>query len=923
MARHLREYRLRVACLAVLLASVHVCSAQPKGTPAPAAAPAGIPESKIAALEAALPKRDKRASSVRQRRACKSFVRRAEGLLGKFPAAPNRYRVLGAMLKTQKLLLTLEASARDRATLFDICTRLAQAPDEYADIRLEADLLLSERDLAAKGATLQERAKALATLVERYRGTPAEAKSLMMAALIAPKLEAFDLQNEILDTMAERFAGDPVVIAWRRKNFLFAHFDMLFKGTFKRADGVSLSFPIDAMGHTCLMVFWSRETPDFEAHLAAIKELQSRCPGRLKIYSFNLDQLPDAGAKTLRARGLNWTALHLPGGRQSQTYRTYVTRDPLGLRVNAHGHVLVLSNSSIAIAKETPLEQHLDDVRYLAQLQSLFIGEFLVTDTDVGNRPSRTPASVPAETLDAIQACFTTAPTRYRQSQEQALANHTKAEKLCRDAIARYPKAPDLWILRNRRIIALLGMWNLATEPKHLEDAVKEARIALTATLPRGADVVPRFCLAKEALRRGDSDPESVLSALIKATGATDAPASAYAAAAILAMDANARKLHNRYRKILLEAHTGSPTIWPVVSFLRDQNHTFRLFKANYYHPPSWARRVMRGALRRNAAALDAAADANRLLKAELKTLAGGTLSLPQATDGKLTLLMFVEPPADPGADFPAAINGTITEDSRGRRIEIPGVMQHAFQLADQHIHKKIKVIAALLCDDAARVKTLMKKCKWSCQVAMVPDGLKNPLVRRLGILWADRVPNIVLLRGDGTIAWTISGLVHPQLKSEGVGELRHVIDRAMKANINVYEMEGSLRALKQGEFPEAVRLFSGPFRPPKRPSPDGWTAPRLHGRALAYMGLKNWEAALAGIDAAIDAHLKVYSHGKAPCDTTAEMRLIRATILEQLGRKKEAQAERKSAAVPTVPHSRTRYGLFHEKLKKFRLAQQ
>jgi len=851
------------------------------------------------------------------------MVRRAEGLLQTFPAAPNRYRVLGVMLKTQKLLLTLEASDRNRATLFDICTRLAEAPDEYADIRLEAVLLLSERDLAAKDATLQERAKALAALVERYRGTPAEAKSLMMAALIAPKLEAFDLEKEILDTMAERFAGDPVVIAWRRKNFLFAHFDMLFRGTFTRADGVSLSFPIDAMGHTCLMYFWSKETPDFETHLAAVKDLQSRYPGQFEVYSFNLDQLPDAGKKTLRALGLNWTALHLPRGRQSQTYRTYATRDPLGLRVNAHGHVLVLSNSSVAIAKATPLEQNLDDARYLAQLQSLLVGDFLVTDTDLGSRPNRTAASVPAETLDAIQACFTTAPMRYRQSHEQALANYTKAEKLCRNAIKQYSQAPDLWIVRNRRIISLLGMWNVATEPKYLEGAAAEARTALTATLPRGADVVPRFCLAKEALRQGDSDPRLVLPAFVKATGATDAPASAYAAATILAMDANARDLHNRYRKILLETHNGSPTMWPVVSFLRDQNHTFRLFKANYYHPPSLARRIVRAILRRNAAALAAAADTNRLLKAELKTLTGGTLSLPQATDGKLTLLMFVEPPADPGADFPIAINGAITEDSRGRKTEVPGVMQHAFQLADQHIHKKIKVIAALLCDDAARVKTLMKKCKWPCQVAMVPDGLRNPIVRRLGILWADRVPNIVLLRGDGTIAWTISGLVHPQLKSEGVGELRHVIDRAMKANIEVYEMEASLKALKKGKLEEAVRLFSGPLPPPKKPNPDGWTAPRLHGRALAYMGLKKWEAAQADIDAAIDVHQQRFNHAKLhPCDSMVEMRLTRAIILAKLGRAAEAKAARQRATIPASPYSTTRYGLFHDRLKKLRLTQ-
>ena len=52
---------------------------------------------------------------------------------------------------------------------------LMEAPDDYAEIRLEADLLLSEKDLSARGATLGERAEALAELLERYRGTAVEA----------------------------------------------------------------------------------------------------------------------------------------------------------------------------------------------------------------------------------------------------------------------------------------------------------------------------------------------------------------------------------------------------------------------------------------------------------------------------------------------------------------------------------------------------------------------------------------------------------------------------------------------------------------------------------------------------------------------------------------------------------------------------
>ena len=909
MMRQLRNRCFPVACLVVLLVCVSVCAARQAG--------AAIPESEIASLQKELIQQRQASSSTRMRRACKGTIRKGAALVDASPAAPNRFRVLAIMLQSQKRLMVLDKSARNRSVLYDICEKLAKAPDTYADLRLEADLILSERALAARNADVKERAKALTELIKRYRDTPAEAKSLMMASLIAPKLDAFDLEKQIYRTMDERFAGDLDVIAWRRSRRDFGHFRVLFRGTFTRVDGTSLSFPIDGMGHTSLMYFWSKDTQDIEQRLAEVKDLQTRFPGQLEVFSFNLDELPDAGEKILGKLGLDWTAMRLPGGRKGLAYRVYVGRGSRSVRVNAHGHALLPSNIIRTQVQEMPMEQNLDDVRYLSQLQSLLVGDFLVSGADSRSKPAGAAGSVPAETLDAIGACFIAAPLRYRMTRAAALANYKKAEKLCRDAITKYPKAPDIRLVRNCRIIALLGMWNLDTEPKYLQAAVKEARTVLTATLPGKSKVVPRFCLAKEAIRQGDTAPQSVLSDLIEATGGTDAPASSHAAAAILAMDANSRELHDKYRKMLLEAYDGNPAMWPVVSFLRDQNHTFRLFKANYYMPPSKARRNVRAALRRNAAALDAEADTSGPLKAELKTLSGGKLSLPQATDGKLTMLMFVEPPADLSADFPIAINGAITEDSRGRKREIFGVMHNAFQLADQHIHKNIKVIAVFLCDDADRVKALMKKTKWPCQAAMLPGGIKNPLVRRLGILWADRAPNIVFLRGDGTIAWKVSGLVHPQVRSEGIGELVMVFNRGMIANTYVYEIEASIRALKKGDYGEAVRLFSGPFPTPEKPRPDEWTAPRLYGRAVARMGLKEWDAALADIDAAIDAHQKVFGY-RTPCTcrNVADLWGTKAIILGRLGRPQEAKAAKQRAATATEPHSARRCWLFHDQIK-------
>ena len=165
LPRKLISFFNPIICIAAFLISVQISSANDT-------AAANIPESKIVELEADFPKNDKRTSSVRKRRACKTLARDAEKLLESYADAPNQYLVLGIILKTQKLLLSLESSDRNREALFETCEKLLKAPNEYADLRLEADMMISERDLSAKNADVKVRTQALTELIARYRHTP-------------------------------------------------------------------------------------------------------------------------------------------------------------------------------------------------------------------------------------------------------------------------------------------------------------------------------------------------------------------------------------------------------------------------------------------------------------------------------------------------------------------------------------------------------------------------------------------------------------------------------------------------------------------------------------------------------------------------------------------------------------------------------
>ena len=911
----------RCACLALFLVWPLLCHAQE-----PAAPPAGIPEATIAALQKDLAEAGAATTSAGKRRGYKNIVRDGEALLEGTPAAPNRWQVLGIMLDSRKRLFGMENSAPNREALLATCAMLAKAPDEHAQLRLEADLLLSENALSLKDADINERTRALQDLITRYRGTPAEAKSLIIASQIAGKLNALDLQKQITNALGERFGDDPAIIEWRRQKLSISNMDVFFAGTYTRADGVDLDFPIDAMGHAYVVVFWSAKSPGVEDYLKHIGELRKSFRHVFRVYSFNLDELPDAGQSTLSKLDLDWVAMRLPGGRKGQAYLTYGQGDPSCLLCNGFGHALLMPSGSGDLSPG-----RIPEDRHLAQLQSLFIGDFLVmgpdnkldpalppelqmisfdADTSSASRLNRTADSAPEETLAAIQACFTPPPFRYQLAPAEALANYKKAHGLCLDALKQHPADPNSWIVRNRLIVALLGMWNLAGEPEHLVQAAAQAREVLAQGVPPAAGVVARFCLTKQAIRQGDAKPVALLAQLIEDSGGAKAPASACAAAAILAVDAQARDLHELYRdKFPLTGYDGNPALWSFTSFLRDRFHRHALLKANY--PP-------RGYIIN----LGGTPPDVPLPVMELKTLDGKTLRVPDDTNGKLTLLVFVEPPA--------VIETEPELDANGKpKPRTPNyVMARALELAERHVNKDLDVVVAFLCDDPAKVQAMMKVEGWTCRAAMVPGGLTNPMVRRLGILSADRIPNVFLLRRDGTIAWDARGLEYM-----GGGDLFATL-LAMKVQIETCEVEHACKALEKGDFKEAARVFGGPYLP-WAPDRFGWRPPQYHGKALAYIGMQDWKAALESIEMAIDAQKLRYFSGRRDDGDTVRWREMAATvtvvpsdeilvelwatkagILDKLGRKDEAAQMRKLAAEPAKPDAPSIYKSTHERLK-------
>lgn len=215
-----------------------------------------------------------------------------------------------------------------------------------------------------------------------------------------------------------------------------------------------------------------------------------------------------------------------------------------------------------------------------------------------------------------------------------------------------------------------------------------------------------------------------------------------------------------------------------------------------------------------------------------------------------------------------------------------------------------------------------------TCQSVIVPDGLANPIIRRLGVLSADRIPNVFLVRRDGSIAWSASGL--PYGDSEKFVNLL-----AAKVHIETCEIKTACEALKEGDFKQAARIFGGPYLP-WAPDRYGWRGPRYHGQAMAFIGMKDWNAALESIDKAIDAQKLRYFRGRRnknpelwreeaatvtiqnPDDTMVELWKVKVEILDRLGRADEATQIRKLIAEPSRLDISSMYKSTHDDLKNW-----
>jgi hypothetical protein len=669
---------------------------------------------------------------------------------------------------------------------------------------------------------------------------------------------------------------------------------------------------MDGLGHSTMVIFWSRQDPgalQYIADLAAARKAdQERIDGRLEFISMNLDDLPDAGESTIRRLGADWPCLHFPGGRENPMYRAYARQDPLNLPVAPTGQVaMVMRESSPNRSPLTPdeLEETLKRIKpaedlkpqidyfrrtlirswsrddYAQHLSSLMAGDFLIFDPEGALDPTLPPelkaaarggkvtplergaAASPEETLVAIHDCLIAPPQRYHAGVAEIRAGYRKMHDLCRKALNDHPDAPDLWIVRNRLIISLLGLWKTDFDSERFESAVAEARLAMAAGYPEGTDVIARFCLTRQALRDPDANPGEIIDGFVAGQGGESAPGPVFAVAALLALDVADRARYERFRSAILKDHTEYPSMWLFSSFLLSRYHDYWMFHEPFNAGWTFDRRL------RNAMSEGSVEDSRRMLKLELATSDGKVFRIPEDLKAEYTAILLGHPGSPRGNDHEAP-----------RPPSILRILAEFVAYAPQRPDVDLRVAMLGEADDQAvldNLKARLSNTQWDHPFLQLPGGMGNPVIHRLGML--DDEACAVLVDRQGRILANLTS---------DVGYAASVFPET----VHLLDEQFVMHALERGDIGVArqrIMSLAPPYDPEavdekgrKLPEPK-FSLPHLRARSRVYMALEQWEKALADAEMVLQAELGTAAHISLRTRELDEAEAVRDSITEKM----------------------------------------
>ena len=219
--------------------------------------------------------------------------------------------------------------------------------------------------------------------------------------------------------------------------------------------------------------------------------------------------------------------------------------------------------------------------------------------------------------------------------------------------------------------------------------------------------------------------------------------------------------------------------------------------------------------------------------------------------------------------------------DGAPRPVFVAAVSLLGQERDDAVLDDDVETAGKLLKEKAAELEKRRQQPD-SFPTLLVPGGLQNPIVRKLGMITDEEKPknNILMLRPDGSIAVALSGLVMGAQKGSVIQNV-----------IEFHDEEMIDKALAKGDLDEAKRLAFAhapveqvrPEDAPRNWKPKKLTVPHLRSRAKVYLAMGELKAAQADIQ---EVYLKVNTAAGYISMRTEELEeteALKATILAAL----------------------------------------
>lgn len=273
------------------------------------------------------------------------------------------------------------------------------------------------------------------------------------------------------------------------------------------------------------------------------------------------------------------------------------------------------------------------------------------------------------------------------------------------------------------------------------------------------------------------------------------------------------------------------------------------------------------------------------MLQTELRTLDGQPVRIPQDLDSEWTAIVFARPgpwsrQRDDGLPpSPLQVIGGYTNCAASRPAGDVRVMLAMLGGEPDAIRADLEALK-----DPKR-----KQPGVECPVLIVPGGIGNPLVHRLGMLSEDEGFNSVLIRKDGRIALALSALVGAK-NSRNVEIASNVVDHEDEMLVSAALERGDVEGAKS-----RILALAPPFDPNavdergrKLTKPPQYSLYHLRARARVFMALKEWDKALADAEEVVQRQLGTDGGMSLRTDELDESEALRDSILKQVKPKAE-----------------------------------